>query len=338
MNASFYLTPFLTAFLLTILSIVALRFVFARYPVPQSRQGDRHTHKDSVLRFGGVALVVAFVATILTNHYLVLTKGWWGVIIASIMLLILGLWDDIRELSWKNQLAIQIVAGAMVFAFGIRLLSLRNPFGHTVFFDAGLLLGVSAVLTILWIILVMNAMNWADGIDGLCGGVSFIGFATIFFLSLRPEVNQPPVAILALVLAGVSLGFLIFNFYPAKILAGTSGSWFLGFMLAVLAVFSGTKIATAILVLALPLFDALWVIFDRFRSGVSIFAPDQRHLHHRLRKLGWSSRAITAFLYTLTILIAIIALHTDAMQKLIALLLMGVCMLLFFIWIQKQTA
>lgn len=302
------------------------------------RTDDRHAHRKDILRFGGVALVVSFLITLVSNTAIVLTPSWWGVIIASMLILVVGLWDDIRELSWKIQLVAQVVAGSIAFFFGIRLISFTNPFGGALFFDSGWMIGISFAVTIVWIVAVMNAVNWADGIDGLCGGVSFIGFLTIFFLSLRPEVNQPPVAIFAVILAGASLGFLAFNFYPAKIFAGTSGSWFLGFMLAVLAVFSGTKIATAVLVLLLPLLDAAWVIFNRFYSGVSIFAPDTRHLHYRLQELGWSSQFIALFFYSVTIGIAVIALHTNAFEKMIVFISIVFIALVFFIYIQKQTA
>ena len=144
-------------------------------------------------------------------------------------------------------------------------------------------------------------------------------------------------AILALALSGASLGFLVFNFYPARIFAGTSGSWFLGFMMAALALFSGAKVATVMLVLALPLSDAAWVIFSRFRSGVSIFTPDQRHLHYRLRKIGWSSQRITLFMYIITICIAVAALHANVFGKIVTLGVIVLGSSLFFLWIQKQS-
>ncbi|MDD5083763.1 MAG: MraY family glycosyltransferase [Candidatus Moranbacteria bacterium] len=337
MDASFYLSPFLIAFFLSIACIVLVQIIFWRIRPKEARHGARHDHKRGILRFGGAALVISFLVTLFLNSHLVLTTSWWGVISISMLILIVGLLDDMKEISWKSQLMAQMLAGAVAFAFGIRILSLTNPFGEAIFFDAGWMLGVSFIVTVAWIIVVMNAVNWADGIDGLCGGIAFIGFSTVFLLSLRPEVNQPPVAIFSLALAGASLGFLLFNFYPARIFAGTSGSWFLGFMLAVLALFSGTKIATAVLVLALPLLDAVWVVFDRLRSGVSIFAADTRHLHHRLRGIGWSSLSITLFLYGITIIIAAIALHADALEKLMTLAGLIVLTGIFFFWIERQS-
>lgn len=336
MDVLFYLSPFLISFFLAVTCIFLLRIVLFNGNVIDSRKGERHIHKNGTLRFGGVAIIISFLVTLFLNEYLVLTSAWWGIIIVSLLILMIGLWDDIREISWKSQLMAQLLAGSIAFFFGIRLLSVTNPFGGGIFFDSGWLLGLSFLLTIVWFLVVMNAINWADGVDGLCGGVSFIGFATIFFLSLRPEVNQPPVAIFSLALAGSSLGFLVFNVHPAKIFAGTSGSWFLGFTLASLALFSGTKVATAVSVLALPLLDAVWVISDRIRSGVSVFSPDQRHLHYRLRNLGWSPHAITWFFYSITIATAVIASHVDAQGKMIILSFLTVSITIFFFWIRRK--
>lgn len=338
MDIVFYLEPFLIAFFLTIVGISFLQMILRRVGVKNIRKNERHIHTKNISRFGGIALVVAFLATLFMNTHLILTSSWWGIVFVSVLILGIGFWDDIREISWRWQLMVQILAGMIAFSFGIRMTSLVYPLGTTIFFfDSGWMLGVNFVMTIAWIVVIMNAMNWADGMDGLCGGVSLIGFSTIFFLSLRPEVNQPPMAILALALVGASLGFLVFNFYPAHIFAGTSGSWFLGFMMAALALFSGAKVATVILVLILPLSDALWVIVSRFRAGVSIFVPDKQHLHHRLHKIGWSSQMITLFVYSVTMIIAVIALHTNAIGKMITFVFATISATLFFVWVQKQS-
>jgi UDP-GlcNAc:undecaprenyl-phosphate GlcNAc-1-phosphate transferase len=266
----------------------------------------------------------------------VMTLPLWGIVAAALFILFVGILDDIRELSWKAQLLSQFLLASAAFCMGIRLLSLSSPFGGTIFFDAPEYVFPSFVLTVAWMLFIMNAVNWADGIDGLCGGVAFIGFLAILFLSLKPEVNQPPVGLLAAALAGGSLGFLVFNFHPAKILAGTAGSWFLGFMLAVLAIFAGTKIATALLVLALPALDAVWVVFDRWRSGVSVFQADARHLHYRLRELGWSQVRITLFFYAVTLAIAVVALNTRSLGKFVTIVLVTAIALAVFLWVERK--
>jgi len=116
----------------------------------------------------------------------------------------------------------------------------------------------------------MNAINWVDGLDGVAGGITFIGVLSVFFLSQRENVNQPPITIISAILLGSLAAFLIFNFHSAKIMAGTSGSMFMGFILAILAIFAGAKIATTFLVLTIPIIDALWVIGQRFQFFLQI--------------------------------------------------------------------
>ena len=231
----------------------------------------------------------------------------------------------------------QVAVTALIFIFGIRITALTNPFGGVWLLPYGDLILPGFLLLLVWVFLVMNAMNWLDGLDGLCGGVSFITFITIVFLSLKPEVYQPPIAILAIIGAGAVAGFLLFNMYPARILAGTVGSMFLGFLVATLAVIAGTKIATAFLVLSLPIADALFVIWQRLRDGVSIFQPDKRHLHYKLMELGWSERRIAGFFFLVTALIAGIALYTQALGKAVALLLVLGIIFSLLLFVDRKT-
>lgn len=337
MNALMYLAPFFTSFFAVSAILCFLVFQARTWRLPCNRKGERHQHGTDISRLGGIALILSFIVTIVVDSHLILTFSWWGIIFLSLMILIVGVWDDVRELSWKTQMLAQVCIGMGAFFFGIRLISMTFPMHGVVFFDTGMLIFVSAIVTILWIMIVMNAINWIDGIDGVCGGVSVIAFATIFLLSLYPEVNQPPIAIYSIALVGSSIGFVFFNFYPAKIIAGTSGSWFLGFMIATLAIFSGTKVATAILVLSLPLLDAIWVIFDRFQAGVSIFSSDRRHLHHRLQNIGWSLREITLLYYVVTFIMAIIALHANSYEKVGALACVFIIVCIFFMWIRWKS-
>jgi UDP-GlcNAc:undecaprenyl-phosphate GlcNAc-1-phosphate transferase len=166
--------------------------------------------------------------------------------------------------------------------------------------------------------------------------VACITLLTIFFLSLKPEVNQPPIALLASIGIGAILGFLLFNVYPARIMAGTSGSMFLGFFIATLSVIAGTKIATALLVLALPVADALWVIGERLYAGTSVFHPDERHLHYRLRKLGWTEGYIAFAFFSVTLAIAPIALFTKASGKLAAFSIVSIVLLVFLFLISRK--
>jgi UDP-GlcNAc:undecaprenyl-phosphate GlcNAc-1-phosphate transferase len=225
----------------------------------------------------------------------------------------------------------------LVFLWGIRIEYITNPISAEIInFSGNWGIAISFFLVLIWILVLVNALNWLDGIDGLSGGTAFISALTIFFLSLKPEVNQPPVAILAMALSGAILGFFIFNFYPARILAGTTGSMFFGFTLAILAIFSGTKIATTILVLFLPLMDFLWVIGERIKDGRSIFKPDQRHLHFKLLELGWSPVKINVFFFSATAIFSLIALNTRFLGKSATLLVAIFLMLGFLVFIKKK--
>ena len=315
-----FIMPFLTSFLITTSLIIAGMYLGKKIKW-SDRVSPRHIHRTGALRIGGVVMVVAFNLTILLNNDLVIAPGLYGVMAASILLMLVGVWDDIREIYWKTQFFFQVAIAILVFIMGVRIYYITNPLtGGILRLDYGIGAIFSIILVITWIILMINSMNWLDGIDGLSGGITFIGAITIFFLSLKPEVNQPPMAILAMIVAGTALAFLVFNFNPSRILAGTSGSMFMGFSLAVLAIFAGTKIATSILVMSIPVIDFLWVIGERIRNKKYIFKPDKMHLHYKLLDLGWSQKRTALYFYAVTILISVVALNTRFIGKTITLL------------------
>jgi UDP-GlcNAc:undecaprenyl-phosphate/decaprenyl-phosphate GlcNAc-1-phosphate transferase len=322
MQSDLFLAPFFIAFLLT----VAGCLVILSFPVTRERlwrSGTRHAGKHMLPRLGGVAMCASFFGAVMLDPHLVLSRDIVGLLVGGFLACLFGIWDDFRELSFKVQSFLQVVLTTVLFVFGTRVSILKNPFGEALVFSEQNSLAILASFLFLlgWLVLVVNAVNWLDGLDGLLGGVSLITFFVVFFLSLKPEVNQPPVAILAIIAAGMVAGFLLFNVHPAKMLAGTAGSMFIGLLITALAVIAGTKIATALLVLSLPIADALWVIGERLRSGQSIFDPDRRHLHYKLRTLGWSERQIAGLFFILTALIGLVALNTAALGKSIAFLL-----------------
>ncbi len=338
MRTELFLHPFLVAFGLTI----SFCLIFLAIPFFRGylwRNGDRHKGKNMLPRLGGVAMCFALLGTVVFDTHLVITREIAGLLTAGTLACFFGLWDDFRELSFKAQAFLQVTLTIILFIFGMRITSLKNPFGETLMFSdhgvAFILFGFMLLLA--WMVLVMNAVNWLDGLDGLLGGVSLISFLVIFFLSLKPEVNQPPVAIIAIIAVGLAMGLLFFNAHPAKILAGTSGSMLLGLLITALAVIAGTKIATAFLVLSLPIADALWVIGERLYARQSIFHPDKRHLHYKLRELGWSEGSIAWFFFLLTALVGLIALNTAALGKFIALLLVFVVIFSFLLLVAHKT-
>lgn len=338
LNSDLYLKPFLLSFVSSVVLIFIIRFFYNKIVLKgeKKREGGRHLHDMGVSRWGGIAIVVSFLGVILLDENLVLTKDIGGILLGALVIFGVGLWDDFLEISWKKQLFFQILAIGVIFIFGVRLNYISNPLGDVILLDnfGEILLGI--LLAGIWAMILMNAMNWLDGMDGLSMGIYLIGIVSIFLLSLKPEVNQPPVGIITMALAGSILGFLLFNFPPAKIMLGSNGIFFVGFILAGLSIFAGTKIATTLLILFIPLIDFFWVIFKRMKDGKSIFFADREHLHHKLMNIGWSQFKINMFFYCVTILVASIALNIRGLGKILMLAFLVLAMLLFYWFINKK--
>ncbi|HOW60438.1 MAG TPA: MraY family glycosyltransferase [Candidatus Moranbacteria bacterium] len=334
----FFLIPFIISFIISASFLVLFVLLNKKKNFNDVRTSDRHIHNHDISRFGGVALIISFIATLILNNALVITTPLKGILFASVFILIFGIIDDMIEISWKIQLFFQVAIIFFVYFMGVRLQYITNPFGGIFLFDGQLKYFIGFFIILAWMLIIINSMNWIDGIDGASSGITLIGGAAVFILSLRPEVNQPPIGIITASLVGGVLALMFFNFYPAKILAGTSGSLFMGFMLAVLAVFAGAKIATTLLIMAVPVIDAFWVIIERIRSKSSIFSADKRHLHFRLIELGWSQRKICFFYYAITVFIAILALNTRTVGKTATFILFVIAMLSMIILIKNKTS
>src|SRR6185369_16524803 len=195
MQLSLFLPPFLIAFV----SSAILILIIISLPVFRQRNwrgGARHLGKKNISRLGGVAMLIAFIIAVLADPHLVISTPILGLLVGTGLVFVFGLWDDMIELGWKVQLFFQIALALNIFIFGMRITSLSNPLGGAIFFPDNWVLP-AFLLLLCWLLLVMNSMNWLDGLDGLSGSVSLITFVTIFFLSLKPEVNQPPIAILS---------------------------------------------------------------------------------------------------------------------------------------------
>ena len=166
-----------------------------------------------------------------------------------------------------------------------------------------------------------------DGLDGLVAGVTTIGSLIIFMVSLAWDVPLSGTSILAIILAGSSLGFLVFNFHPAKIFLGEGGSVFCGFMLGVLAIISGSKIATALLIMGIPILDVIWVVIKRILTGRSPVSGDNQHLHFRLLNIGLNHRQAVLFLYLVTGFFGLSSIFLSSSGKVVALIVMAVFMI-----------
>lgn len=286
------------------------------------RQKSKKSKKYFV-RLGGIAMIVPFLVCVLINPELIKTPQIMALMFGTFLILFFGIVDDVKNLSWKVQLAFQAALVFLLIFSGYSIDYLAGPSGEMIRFDEWIISVfqisfpiISIAIIFLWILSVMNAINWADGIDGLAGGIGLVGALALFWISLTEEVNQPAIAIIAIIFLGSVLGFWWLNFPKARIEAGTSGSYFIGFVLASTAIIAGTKIATAMIVLAIPLVDLAWVVGQRIKRKSPITKKDLSHLHHKLRSIGWSnSRIVTSYLLFIALMFVATSLAASRMEK-----------------------
>lgn len=316
---------------------LALRFNITDDP---KHSPTRKHQRQAVPLLGGVALYISFVAVIiwllpeLTHGYL-LTKHIFGVIVASGIIVLGGIWDDVANLSPKRQIIFPVMATLVIVAMGVDISYITNPFGGVISLEQwnwtvltldGLPYQLTLwadVFVIVWLLGTTYTTKLLDGLDGLVVGVLAIGALIIFFLSISPSVAQPETGILALVVAGIALGFLLWNFAPAKIYLGESGALLCGFWLGILAIISGGKIATALLILGLPMIDVIWVIIRRVLiEHRSAFSGDTSHLHFQLQDMGLSNRTIALIYYVITAVFGLVTLLASGLFKIVALFIL----------------
>lgn len=312
---------FLIAFASTPTVIVLARKIKA-LDIPKD---ERRIHKKPIPLIGGLAIFYGFIVSVLC--FATIDRELMGILIGSVIMVTVGVIDDMRDLSAKLKLLFQIIAATIVIYFGVDIQYIANPFSNwfgPVYINLGLW---SIPITMIWIIGVTNAVNLIDGLDGLAVGVSSI--ASVALLSLTLISQNVNAAIVTAALAGAGIGFLPYNFNPAKIFMGDTGSTFLGFVLACISIqgimkmYALVSFAVPILILALPIFDTLFAIVRRLLTGKSIMSPDRGHLHHRLLDMGFSQKQTVAILYTLTsvlCLTAVVMALKDALRGLILVL------------------
>ena len=301
------------------------RFLVARRLAVARPKRLRDVHVKPIPRLGGLVIAVVFWLAIGLVLFLDPTRldfvreSIWGIdrnlfglLLGSVILVTVGVLDDLYDLkpSWK--LLGQIAAAAMIPLFGIEVQRLTNPLGGPYL---ELSTALDAVIAIAWIVLTINVMNFLDGLDGLATGVGSVALLTLAYLALAPFVLQPALAFLLLILLAACLGFLPSNWHPAKIFLGDSGSQLIGYLLGVAAIISGGKLATAALVLSLPILDALWAVIRRLLAGRSPFVGDRQHLHHRLLDLGLPQPVVVLILMAVSGIFGLIALQSRTAGK-----------------------
>lgn len=279
------------------------------------KPNDRKVHQRPMVRLGGVSIFAGTVISLLVVWWLggfgllPPEKEWqiWGVTLGGVAFFLIGLADDLLNLSPLARLVMQIIVAAGAWKMGVSIDFLSTPTGGLIHLDWW-----SLPITVFWLVGMVNAINWIDGLDGLAAGVS--GIAAIVMLVVALFMHQSAAALIAAALAGASLGFLRYNFNPAQIFMGDGGAYFMGFTLAAVGVIGlvKTPAVTAVLlpylILAVPIVDMSTVIVTRLRRGKSPFVADKSHLHHRLLRAGLSHRLTVLFIYSLTLWVGSIAL------------------------------
>ncbi len=275
--------------------------------------GERKIHSQPIPRLGGVAIFVSFLVALgclgalgqLTD--LIFTRGNLGLIAGGTLMFLLGLLDDLVNLSPYVKLAGQFLASIVAFGMGVSVDALDLPGSMLLVLNA-----LSFPVTVLWLVGISNAVNFIDGIDGLAGGVGVLSSLTMVVVALF--TGQPQAALLAALLAGACLGFLIYNTNPAKIFMGDSGALFIGFTLACLGVVGVLKTYTVVMltpmiVLCVPVLDITYSTLRRLLRGKNPFVADGDHLHHRLLKAGLSQRKTVFAFYLVCIFSGLLVSH-----------------------------
>jgi UDP-GlcNAc:undecaprenyl-phosphate GlcNAc-1-phosphate transferase len=341
----YFFISVLSSFLLALV----IRKIALHYQVVDVPDGQRKLHARAVSLWGGVAIFSSFwlvITLVAWNNpgflFRHLTSGQlWAIFLASLLIIVVGMVDDVRSLSPWVRFLVSILAVLLVVFWGVDFKEITNPLGGVLHLGIivfsipflSVVLTIGGIVVFGWLMGMMYTTKILDGLDGLATGVVAIGALVIFFLTQTKKFYQPDVGLLALVFAGVCIGFLFLNFHPARIFLGESGSLFIGFMLGILAVISGGKIATALLVMAVPILDLGRVIYLRIRGNHKVYEGDREHLHFRLLDAGFSERSTVLFLYTISLLFGLTTLFLESFAKVITLLILSGAMVLVGIWL-----
>ena len=315
--ASFILTP------------LTIRFA-SRLGAIDLPDADRRVHAQPIPRTGGLAVALAFVGVgaigLLLNQVFGFAPPLRAVRTPEVVALfvgvaigaLLGYLDDRLQLRARWQFIGQFVLAGIALVFGISIDRLPHPLG-----ESSLMLGEIAAIaaTTLWVAGMINSVNFIDGLDGLLAGVALIAVITLGVISLVDPPIQPAVAVLCALLAGSLLGFLPYNFHPARVFIGTAGVFAVGYALAVLSVLGTAKVALALLVLGVPIIDTFWIIIRRVAARRSPFSADRGHFHHRLLDLGLSHRQVVLLIYVICSILAVLSLLLSGRGQISAFLI-----------------
>ena len=312
------------ALLVSLAATPAVKRLAVRIGAVDVPKDSRRAHTTPTPRLGGLAIFIGFLlgAVFLAE----ITVQVRGILIGAVIIVILGVLDDIYSLKAYVKFAVQIVAALVAVFHGVQIEIFSNPFVFSeqeyVFMGA-----LSIPITVLWIVGITNSVNLIDGLDGLAAGISTISSVVMLVISLM--VSDTNVAIIMAALAGACIGFLPYNFNPAKIFMGDTGALLLGFLLSTVSIiglfkfYAVVSFAAPLLVLAVPLFDTSFAFIRRVFNGKNPLAPDRGHFHHRLIDLGLSQKQAVVVLYTISGLLGLVAVVITTSDEIRALILVA---------------
>lgn len=321
----------LVSFILCV-CLVPLSKVVARHIGAIDIPNERKVHNKPMPRLGGLAIFLTFLFGYILFGYV--NEQMISVLIGGFIIILLGICDDIKPIRARYKLIVQIIASCVVVFYGNIVLSNISVLGFSLYFGWW-----SYPLTIFFILAIINAINLIDGLDGLCSGTSAIFFASIIVIAILLDRLYGLDVLLCVIMLGACLGFLVYNKPPASIFLGDTGSTFLGFIIAIIALL-GYKTATftslfiPIIVLLLPILDTVFAMIRRFLKGEGIGVPDKEHLHHQILKVSKSTKKTVLMMYGIDLLCALIsilyALGYNKIAIVLYLVLFGIILFIIY--------
>ena len=324
------LFAFILALAISFACTPAVRMLAIKIKAVDVPKDNRRMHKVPIPRMGGLAIFAGFLVSVL--FFVPLGTEFRSILIGALILVVLGIIDDIVALKPKTKFAGQIIAALIPALSGVSIHGIVNPFVPGQYSTLGIF---SIPLTVIWIVGITNAVNFIDGLDGLACGVSAIATVTMFIIAVL--FGEIYIALMMAALAGACLGFLPYNMNPAKIFMGDTGSMFLGYILATVSIqglfkfYAVISFAVPFILLGLPIFDTGFAIVRRLLKGQSPLQADRGHVHHRLIDLGFDQKQSVAILYTFSALMgltAVILARTNESKLIILAIAVLVCFFL----------
>ena len=333
LNFNITIFPLIIAFLATAIATPICLIFLKKFNIVDDPRIHKHPamlHKIPIPRGGGIPLFIGVLVACV--FFLPFTKVIIATLIAAFFSLLIGVIDDKYDLSPYLRFAVNILCAIFVVIMGANVPFITNPLGGILnfshlqlpFLNGTIISFAAELIAILWIVWVMNMLNWSKGVDGQMPGIVAISAIVIGILSLRfshLDQTSATAATLSFIVAGASLGFLVYNFYPAKIFPGY-GATAIYLILAVASILSGAKLATAILVMGVPMTDGFITIARRILSGKSPFWHDKKHLHHLLLSLGFGQRRIALFYWSISAILGALSLVLSSKGKLFAIIML----------------